>query len=362
MIRATRLVAHQWGLPAPARSAAGTWSERHSLLLVVEDDEGHFGLGEAAPLPGYSGDSCEDAQGALRALLGKELAERDPDAPCSASLKAASASVSSRAARAAVEGALLDLWARSEDVPAWALLAGGSVPETAPLAVWLPDGVEAALEAAHAARAQGVTAFKVKLDARRGLAEGIATLGELRRALGREVTLRADANQSAIVAELEPHLAALRDVGLEWLEEPTAEPLSKSLGLPLALDESLAGGSFPELAARPDITALVLKPTALGGIARCLSLAAHAEAHGRACVASHTLEGPVGFMTATALALAVPQRAAHGLGPHGRLLTGAPCPALGVPAHALVRWTAAGFGLTLEQALEGATVERTERS
>lgn len=361
MIRATRLIAHQWALPAPAQSAAGTWKERRSLLFGIEDEDGHVGLGEAAPLPGYSLDSFEEAERELRALLGKELPERDPDVPCSASLRAASGSVRSRAARAALEGALLDLWARSEDVPAWALLAGASVPETAPLAVWLPDGVEAALKAAHAARAQGVTAFKVKLDARRGLAEGVTTLVELRRALGRDVTLRADANRSATVSELEPQLAALRELRLEWLEEPTAEPLSKSLGVRVALDESLAEGTIPELAARSDIAALVLKPTSLGGIARCLKLAAHAEAHGRASVASHTLEGPVGFMTAAALAFAVPQRAAHGLGPHGRLFTGTPCPALGVPAQALVRWSAPGFGLTLEQALEGTTLERTEQ-
>lgn len=362
VIRATRLIAHHWALPDPARSAAGTWRDRRSLLLVVEDDAGHVGLGEAAPLPGYSQDSFEEAHAALAALLGASLSNRDASAPCGPSLEAASNSVGSLAARAALEAALLDAWARREGVPAWSLLTSGDGPETLPLAVWLPDGTDAALVAARTAHGRGTRAFKVKLDARRGLAEGTATLVALRRAFGNDMTLRADANRSATVAELEPHLPALRDVGLEWLEEPTAEPLSKSLGVPLALDESLVDAALPELAARPDIAALVLKPTALGGIARCLALAAHAETHGRASVASHTLEGPVGFMTAAALGFTVPRPVAQGLGPHGRLLAGSPCPALGGTGDALVRWSAPGFGLTLEQALAGTTVDRTERA
>jgi L-alanine-DL-glutamate epimerase-like enolase superfamily enzyme len=109
------------------------------------------------------------------------------------------------------------------------------------------------------------------------------------------------------------------------------------------------------------VTALVLKPTALGGLARSLELAAHAAAHGRAAVASHTLEGPVGFMTAATLALAVEQRAAHGLGRYGRLLGGARCPALRPERDDLAAWSTPGFGLSAKQALAGATVDRTER-
>jgi len=360
VIRATGLIAHHWTLPSAARSAAGTWADRHSLLLVIEDDAGHVGLGEAAPLPGYSRDTLEQARSALRALLGVALPERAPGVPCVRSLEDASASITSLAARSALEAALLDVWARREGLPAWSLLTSRAVPETLPVAAWLPDGAAAARNAAQAARARGTSAFKVKLDARRGLADGIATLVELRRLLGREVTLRADANQSATLGELEPHLAALRELGLEWLEEPTTKPLPKALGVPLALDESLGDDTLPPLAARPDLAALILKPTALGGLARCLALAEHAERHERASVASHTLEGPVGFMTAATLAFAVPQRAAHGLGPHGRLLRDDSCPALAAGHGGLVRWSAPGFGLGVQQALAGVTVDSTE--
>ena len=363
MIRVTGLVAHHWALATPARSAAGTWKERRAILLALEDEGGHLGVGEAAPLPGYSRDTLEEAQASLRALLGSELpvpADAPEAATCRTALADASARLTSPAARSALEAALLDLWARRRGVPAWQLLASSPAAERVAVSTWLPDGVEAAVKAARAARARGVRSFKVKLDAWESLDDGVGALVALREALGRDVTLRADANRSATLAALEPHLATLCALGLEWLEEPTAEPLTKSLGVPIALDESLAASELPALATLPDVAALVLKPTALGGLARCLELAALAAAQGRAAVASHTLEGPVGFMTAATLALAVEQRTAHGLGPYGRLLGAARCPALRPERDELVAWTEPGFGLSPKEALAGAIVDSTE--
>jgi L-alanine-DL-glutamate epimerase-like enolase superfamily enzyme len=267
------------------------------------------------------------------------------------------------AARAALEAALLDLWSRQAGVPAWSLLAGDAAPSNVPLAAWLPDGADAALEAARTAHGHGLRAFKVKLDGRRGLESGIATLRALRSAFGPEVALRADANQSATLDGLEPHLPALRELELEWLEEPTPERLPKSLGVPIALDESLAATpGFPELAEQTDVAALVLKPTALGGFGRALGLAEHARAHRRKCVASHALEGPVGFMAAATLALALPEGPAHGLGAYGRLAAGAPPPALPEGREHLVRWEEPGFGLSLEEALAGTHVDGAEQA
>jgi o-succinylbenzoate synthase len=364
MIRVTSLVAHHWALPTPAHSAAGTWSERRALLIALEDEAGHVGLGEAAPLPGYSRDTLEEAHASLSTLLGAELrvhADAPKPTDVRAALGEASARLTSLAARSALEAALLDLWARRQGVPAWRLVAPGAAPERVPVATWLPDGADAAVKAARAAELRGVRAFKVKLDARRSVGNGVGTLVALREALGRDVTLRADANQSLTLGDLEPYLATLRSLGLEWLEEPTATPLLKSLGVPIALDESLVGLELPALEGCPDVAALVLKPTALGGLARCLELAAHARAHGRAVVASHTLDGPIGFMTAATLALSVEQRAAHGLGPYGRLRGDAFCPALRPERDELVAWSAPGFGLGPKEALAGAIVDGTDR-
>jgi o-succinylbenzoate synthase len=357
MIRATRLIEHRFRLSAAARSAAGKWSERVSLLLVLGDGS-QLGLGEAAPLPGFSADSLGDARDTLVGLLGRPLPDFEPSASLAAQLGVASAGLKSPAARAALEAALLAIWSRRAQAPAWSLL-GVEPARRAPLAAWLPEGEVAALRAAESAFARGARAFKVKLDAARGLEEGVATLEALRRSFARMVTLRADANRSATLAELEPFLPRLRALELEWLEEPTAVPLSESIGVPLALDESLAAAGERLLETTPSLAALVLKPTALG-FARCLELAGAAAARGIAAIASHALEGPVGFMAAATLALASNGSHAHGLGPHGGLHATRP-PALDPKHDELVAWMEPGFGLELTAVLAGTEIEREYR-
>lgn len=360
MIRATRLIEHRFTLTAPLRSAAGSWQERSSLLLVVEDGNGVFGIGEAAALPGFSRDALDEARAELSLLLGRSLRER-PCGDVARALAESSAAVASPAARCALEAALLDVWSRRSRQPAWSLLAEADSSAVA-LSAWLPDGTHAALDAAKDAEQRGINAFKVKLDARRGLEDGVQTLEALRAELGPAVRLRGDANRSARRAELAPYLARLRALELEWLEEPTPEPLEESLGVPIALDESLEpNGAAPELTARPFVAALVLKPTSLGGLTRCLELAAHARAAGRGAVASHALEGPVGYMTAAALAVTLGDGHAHGLAPHRALRNTRP-PALAPERDVIVPWTAAGFGLDVDQALAGASIVSEQRA
>ncbi len=358
MSRVARLVEHHFALARPMVSGAGSWSTRQSLLLVLEDDAGHSGLGEAAPLPGFSPDTLEAARSELQALLGRELAPHDPSRKLAENLRDASRAVTSPAARAALEAALLDLWAREASVPAWQLFDKRETAERLALCAWLPEGAAAAVADARRAQARGVSAFKVKLDAHRVLARGVEALEALRRTLGSGVQLRADANQSATTAELEPLLDRLRALELEWLEEPTSEPGPSKLGLPVALDESLQpNGSLPPFAALPEVTSVVLKPTALGGIARCLELGDHARAANRAAVASHALEGPAGYMAAAALALALGPGPAHGLAPHVALRGLRPV-ALDSARDELVPWQAPGFGLSVDEALAGAEVDR----
>jgi O-succinylbenzoate synthase len=363
VIRVTRIVEHHFALGSPAASARGTWTERRSLLIVVEDAAGNIGLGEAAPLPGYSRDTLEAARSELGGLLGRQLPPRDEDRACGVDLRHASAALVNPSARAAVESALLDVWAREAGVPAWSLLGDHKAPSNVPVAVWLPEGTESALQVARYAHEHGTRAFKVKLDGRTGLASGLATLRALREALGTEVALRADANQSATAAQLEASALELRELALEWFEEPTAEPLPKSLGIPLALDESLAGSTgFPDLDTSSDVVALVLKLTALGGFGRALGLAGHARTHGRAAVASHLLEGAVGFMASASLAFALPQGRAHGLGGYGPFARNSSLPALAAGGEHLVRWDTPGFGLNLDQALAHAEHDHSENA
>src|SRR5688572_11309207 len=70
----TQLV--RWPI-APDGAARGR-RERAAMLLEVVTADGHVGLGEAAPLPGMSTDTLEDAEAALTSFVGRVPFELAP--------------------------------------------------------------------------------------------------------------------------------------------------------------------------------------------------------------------------------------------------------------------------------------------
>lgn len=351
-------------LDPPHSHAGAEWTERSILLLRVRDAHGLDGYGEASPLPGYSPDTADACEQALRAISDAELAALDElNAPCDLTL-AAAALVPARlpAARFGLEAALLDRLGRRTRRPLWSLL-GEVVGETrsprpasthleeapnAQLPIWpnfgqhealvsapVPtDGAavglcallptadpERALREAREHVCLGVRTFKLKVGPGRLLESQRVTLQALRGALGDSVRLRLDANRSLSRDALAATLAALASYEIEFLEEPLLDPEPAEFAASpcaLALDESLQALDDATLAlflGVPTCRALVLKPTALGGLQRCIDLAGKARAHGREVVVSHTLEGPIGWSACAELALALAPSRAAGLWP-----------------------------------------------
>jgi o-succinylbenzoate synthase len=287
--------------------AHARWHARSGLLLELGDELGNIGQGEASPLPGYSADELATSRDALQALelTGLELE------PSSQKLFAAAGALvpaPARAARFALETALLDLLGHRLQKPAWALLTPGTPPPV-PLAALLDARGAAELRSqADEALGRGLGTLKVKL----GRAPGeLDDLARLRRHVGPDTTLRLDANQAFSDQEAARILPALARLAPEFLEEPCELPTEPWNGspIPLALDESLQRPGVELLLGRAalprSVRVLVLKPTALGGFARCLELAELGRELGLGVVVTHTFEGPVAWAAAACLALVI---------------------------------------------------------
>lgn len=275
------------------------------------------GQGEAAPLPGFSPDTVRACERALSTLDPSGIPERvSPDQDLIGELRRASARIPPNlpAARAALEAALLELWSRAAAVPAWAMLAASAPrPRSRALAALLSGEPEQALEQALAARSRGIGSFKFKIGRPGALPRELAAVQAMRAELGPLARLRLDANQALSLADARAYLPQFAASDLEFIEEPCApSELAQlaDLGLPLALDESLAAGARPRLGDR----ALIAKPTLQGGVTGCLALAQAARAVGAELIFSHVFEGPLGLGLSAALALSVGSEAlAHGL-------------------------------------------------
>jgi o-succinylbenzoate synthase len=363
-----------------ATDAHRSWSERRTLVVALEDAEGQTGLGEAAPLPGYSPDSLDGAWNALEPLVGKNLTDHELGAPGSSrELIRLASSIASPSARFALECAMLELWSRRGNKPAWALLArigtelgadgmrdAGAGAEGPAVASLLAGDAKQAQAQAERAVARRIGCFKLKVGAAGAWARELGAIRAVRWTFP-EARLRVDANGSFSPAELAERLPALRELALDWIEEPTLgflEGKRAPLDVPVALDESLQT-TTPNAAAawKSGIRAYVLKPTTLGGFIRCFELAESARSEGIAVVVSHAYEGPVGYSALAALSLALGgDRPPDGLDRHAGIADTPAHPAFDAENGRIHAWTEPGFALELARIREQREVVREVRA
>jgi O-succinylbenzoate synthase len=309
VIEALVATPRSWQL-APRGAARGQWSARHAVVIAVAGRDGEIGLGEAAPLPGMSRDTLADATTSCAAF-----ATRLPiriESPTE--VNDVVADVSSHAARFALEAALLTSLAQRGHTSVAQLLVAKPQADVV-RAIVVDSETDSRLAAARC--------VKIKLG-RTPTADDLVRVARIAHACP-SARLRFDANRgwtsTVVRASLHQLAVALGPDAqrVDYVEEPCPqahELLSEPLPLPIALDESLIDLHRSTLAvalASGRLAALVLKPTLLGGFARCLALAALARAHGVAAIASHALEGAVGRAACGQLARALGAAHAHGV-------------------------------------------------
>jgi O-succinylbenzoate synthase len=293
--------------------AARGRDRRDAVIVGVRGAAGHTGLGEAAPLPGMSIDQIDDAERAAAELLARlPLAvENAADAG-----RIAEGITQAPAARFAIETALLAALAQRSRTSIAGLFGGVPHAELR-CAVVVDDDADA--------RAATAGTLKVKMTGAR-FDDDLERVRRIARAAPR-AALRVDANRSWPREDTLARMRALAELPIEYVEEPCPqahELLSggESLALRLALDESLVTLTARELAhaiASPQLAAVIVKPTLLGGFSRCLALARAAQRHGVAPIVTHALEGPIGTAACFELARAIAADVAVGLAPHAGL-------------------------------------------
>lgn len=174
--------------------------------------------------------------------------------------------------------------------------------------------VDAADVPAILSRFPGCRTAKVKV-AERGqvLADDVARVAAVRRAIGPEGRLRVDANTNWNVDEAEHAIRALEPFDLEYVEQPCASVAElteirarvSSLDVAIAADESVRKAEDPLAVARAGAAdLLVVKAQPLGGVHAALRIAREA---GLPIVVSSALDTSVGISMGAHLAAALPE-------------------------------------------------------
>ena len=291
---------------------------RPRLALWLVDDQERVGVGDAAPLPGFSPESVDACARALDGVEGR-LGAIDDAAPPIAAITAALARLGRDldavpAARLALETALFDLVGQRRGLALAACLGGAPSPPRAPVnGLLFAPPTDTLADRAVALAARGYAAIKIKLRAQdeAGSRREVAALREARDRLPLPFEIRLDPNAAWGLDEARARLHLLAVIAPAFVEQPVPAALLPHLGacaVPWAADESLVIPDLvePLLAAR-GCAAFVLKPALLGGLVRARDLALRAQARGLDVVVTHLFDGPCSMAAAAELAVSLPR-------------------------------------------------------
>jgi L-alanine-DL-glutamate epimerase-like enolase superfamily enzyme len=317
VIRIVRIEAflHRAEVREVVKTSFGSMPRRSTLLLRVEDAGGAHGWGEVwCNFPAYSADNKLRL---LETVVAPAALAMDPiHGPAEAwhtlTARTRRWAIQSgepgpiAACLAGLDLALWDLTARRAGVPLGRLL--GAAPECRSVPAYASGlNPDSAVEVVQRARADGFSAFKVKVAF--GLEQDLAVIDRVSAGLGSSERLMVDANQGWEMPEARGAVPRIAERGVGWIEEPIPadSPASDWAELAMRSRAPLAGGE--NVAGFPAFAALiaagshqVVQPDALkwGDVTGALAVARQAVARGLV-YCPHWLGSGIGLLAAAHL-------------------------------------------------------------
>ncbi len=273
--------------------------KQETIFVRIRTGDGAEGIGYSYTI-GTGGPAVLSLlrQTLLPALIGIDV--RRPEAAWKTlynTTRATSVRVITALALAAADTAIWDARCKAAGLPLW-VAAGGAKPRI-PLydteGGWLHFTTDELVAQALASQRRGLSGVKIKVGKPRGR-EDAERISAVRAAVGADMDIMVDANQSMTAAEAIRRAALLEPLDVFWFEEPLpAEDvdghrrLAESTTLPIAVGESIYSlGQFREYLQAGAAAVVQVDVARIGGITPWLKAAHLAEAFNVA-VAPHFL-------------------------------------------------------------------------
>ena len=280
-------------LQRPLQIKGQSLTVRRGAWLYVEDEAGHVGQGEIAPLPGVSGESLEQALDQLRGVA-------DEGNSVDLCLDRITSGTLAPSVRCGVDMALQILAWSSAGTPK--TLEGRSVRLNG-----LAMGDEAELvDHVTLLLDEGYSCIKVKVG-RCPLEQDIRRIQRVQEMIAGRAMLRLDANQAWSLDQATRFAKEVGSDRVEYIEEPVAGrdeqvEFHRRTGMALALDESLGPSALPAHLELTGVAALILKPALLGSLARVQAFMDLAATQDIKAILSSTFESAVALRFYASLA------------------------------------------------------------
>ncbi|MBE5962223.1 MAG: dipeptide epimerase [Lachnospiraceae bacterium] len=298
-------------LRKPFKTALRTVYQVEDVLVCLQTDEGILGYGEAPATAVITGETLESIEAAIHyfiapTLTGCSLMELD-----TLFHKMDGCMIHNTSAKAAVDMAIYDAYAKMLGMPLYQLLGGAANEIETDLTISVNDIPQMVSDSLEAIR-RGYRILKVKVG-KEGLAD-VKRMKEIRNAVGPDIKIRVDANQGWEPKEAVRIIHALEDanVNAELVEQPVKADdfsgmqfVTSRVNTKILADESVfsAKDAIRIIEGRAaDLINIKLMKT--GGIHEAVKICDIAQTYGVECMMGCMLEGKVAVSAAAHLAAA----------------------------------------------------------
>lgn len=313
-IKSAQLFEYSVPFRRPFATSGQVLSSRCGLVIELESTEGVSGLGEIAPLSGFSRETLEVARTvalvSMRKIVGAAIPHAWSELP--ALIGPLETPVALPASvRFGLEGAVLDLASKAAHSPAARWINPAAHTGLSVNTVLTGTDTEIA-ESARSKYSEGYRTFKLKVGGR-AIQEDVRRLQILRATTGADSLIRLDANRAWDFETANSFLEQVVGFSIEYIEEPLAKPswadlarLRRSSAIPIALDESLPPWVQQHYESRVPFPSdvAIIKPPVIGGLTRGLELIEWLQREGSKCVVTSALDTGIGISAIFHLALA----------------------------------------------------------
>jgi L-alanine-DL-glutamate epimerase-like enolase superfamily enzyme len=293
----------------PFRIAPGATTESHNVIVKIITDYDAVGWGESSPSKRVTGETSETVIKALDKIAPKLIGlcplriEHD--------VEAMDLLVSGNpAAKAAIDMALHDILGKTSRKPLFMVMGGYRTEVLTDMTLSIKSPKEMAQDAVKAVK-KGFKALKVKVGI--NPAEDVERIGLIRKAVGKGIQIRIDANQGWSRQQAIEVLDRIAKFNIQFVEQPVpAEDLKglvsvrKNSPIPVMADESVhSPDDALRLMQAEAIDFINIKLMKTGGILKARKIAAIAEAGRIPCMVGCMGESEIGTAAGAHLAAAV---------------------------------------------------------
>ena len=296
-------------LQRPFKTALRTVTNVEDIIVKIETQDGLVGFGEAPPTAVITGDTLGSIKTAIMDFIRPKLLGMEIDNLEDIFHKLDTCMVKNTSAKAAVDMAVYDLYAKSLNRPLYQVLGGfRNVVET-DITISV-NSIDEMIADSLDAVSQGFRILKVKVG-KEGLLD-VERIAKIREAVGDDIILRVDANQGWEAKQSVRIIRAMEDQGLniELVEQPVnahdfagMQYVTQNVDTKILADESVfsAEDAINIIKGRAaDLINIKLMKT--GGIHNALKICDIAQIYHVECMIGCMLESKISVSAAAHLA------------------------------------------------------------